>query len=126
MKIRSVSYNNRKKGFEVKTYSKTLWFPYAKLEIRPSPKNRITAVYVDKELGRFVDGVSGPLRIAIASDHATLSETGQHAADPVPVLLWGKGIEADDVEAFDEQAVGDGALERFHLQLLLGRLFDLN
>jgi hypothetical protein len=52
VKIRSVSYNNRKKGFEVKTYSKTLWFPYAKLETRPSPQNRITAVYVDKELGR--------------------------------------------------------------------------
>ena len=52
MKIRSVSHNNRKKGFEVKTSSKTLWFPYAKLELRPSPEDRITRVWVDKELAR--------------------------------------------------------------------------
>ncbi len=31
MKIRSVSHNNRKKAFEVKTASKTLSFPFAKL-----------------------------------------------------------------------------------------------
>ena len=52
MKIRSVSHNNRKKGFEVKTSSKTLWFPYAKLEVGPTPRNPITEVFVDKELAR--------------------------------------------------------------------------
>jgi len=52
MKIRSVALNNRKKGFEVKTSSKTYWFPYAKLETKPSAQDRIDRVFVDKELGR--------------------------------------------------------------------------
>ena len=52
MKIRSVKHNNRKKAFEVQTYSRTFLFPYAKLEIQPSPTNKITEVYVDREIGR--------------------------------------------------------------------------
>ena len=80
---------------------------------------------VDGELTRLLDGLSGPLRVAIASDHATLAESGQHAADALPVLLWGEGVEADGVEIFDEQAAAGGGLQRLPLQLLLGRLFKL-
>ncbi len=69
---------------------------------------------------------SGPLRVAVASDHATLSESGQHAADPLPVLIWGEGIEADEVETYDEQAAGSGSLQRFPLQLLLSRIYKLS
>ena len=50
MKIKIVSQNNRKKVFEVTTYSKGYVFPYAKLEIAPSRENPIAKVYVDKEL----------------------------------------------------------------------------
>lgn len=52
MKIRTVKANNRKKAFEVKTYWKSLWFPYAKVEPRPSANDPVTGVKVDKELGR--------------------------------------------------------------------------
>jgi predicted XRE-type DNA-binding protein len=52
MKIRSVTSNNRKKTFEVKTYSKILSFPFAKAEPRPTPKDPVIQVAVDKELGR--------------------------------------------------------------------------
>ena len=52
MKIRSVSHNNRKKAFEVKTASKTLSFPFAKLEVSPRPTDRVARLYVDRELGR--------------------------------------------------------------------------
>lgn len=81
---------------------------------------------VDKVLGESLEAHDEPLRVVVASDHATLSESGQHAADPLPVLIWGSGIEADDTVAFDEQAVQAGRLERFPLQLLLGRLFQLS
>ena len=81
---------------------------------------------LDQHLAQLVDRFEKPTRIAIASDHATLSESGQHAADPLPVLIWGDGWEADDVETFDEQACGGGALQRFPLQMFLGRLFKLN
>jgi predicted XRE-type DNA-binding protein len=52
MKIRRVTFNNRKKGFEVKTASRTYWFPYAKLEVKPLPDDPIARVAVDADLGR--------------------------------------------------------------------------
>jgi 2,3-bisphosphoglycerate-independent phosphoglycerate mutase len=81
---------------------------------------------VDRELGALLAAFTGPLRLAVASDHATFSEAGHHGADPVPVLIWGAGIEPDEVARFDEVAAGSGALRRFPLQMLLGRLFDLS
>ncbi len=81
---------------------------------------------VDRELGHLIERLATPTRITIASDHATLSESGQHAADPLPVLIWGEGWEADAVETFDEHACAAGALQRFPLQMLLGRMFRLN
>ncbi len=81
---------------------------------------------IDVELARILETREGPLRVAVASDHATLSESGQHAADSLPVLIWGPGIEADKVSSYDETSTGAGALERFPLQLLLSRLFDLS
>ena len=84
---------------------------------------------LDRLLGQLIDGTAGqgaPLRVAVAADHATLSEVGQHAADPVPVVIWGTGVEPDEVQAFDEQSAAGGALGRFPLQLLLARLFDLS
>jgi len=81
---------------------------------------------VDAQLGRLLSKYKGNLRVAVASDHATLSESGQHASDPLPVLIWGPGIEADGVQRFDERSAAAGALERFPLQLLLSKLFDLS
>ena len=52
MKIRSVSYNNRKKAFEVKTASRNLSFPYVRLESPPKAGDRVVEAYVDKELAR--------------------------------------------------------------------------
>ena len=52
MKIRSVRANNRKKAFEVRTYSKSLTFPYAKAEPRPNASDPVNDVRVDKELAR--------------------------------------------------------------------------
>ena len=52
MKIRSVSHNNRKKAFEVKTSSKVFLFPYVKLETPPTAQDKIVRVFVDKELAR--------------------------------------------------------------------------
>lgn len=82
---------------------------------------------LDAEIARLLaERGDSPLRIAVASDHATLSESGQHAADPLPVLIWGDGIEADSVSEFHEQSAGGGSLQRFPLQMLLGRLFELS
>ena len=50
MKIKKVLPNNRKKAFEIATYSKSYLFPYAKLDVPPSRENPIARIYVDKEL----------------------------------------------------------------------------
>lgn len=51
MKIRKVKINNRKKAFEVRTYKDAYDFPYAKLDTRPTPFDKIDNVYIDRELG---------------------------------------------------------------------------
>ncbi|MEM1178986.1 MAG: 2,3-bisphosphoglycerate-independent phosphoglycerate mutase [Acidobacteriota bacterium] len=79
----------------------------------------------DAALGRFLECRSEPLRILVGSDHATSSESGHHTADPVPVLMWGPGIEADDVDGFDESRAATGDLGRLPLQRLLPRALDL-
>lgn len=76
---------------------------------------------IDGHLERLLESVKGPLRVVVGGDHATLSESGQHAADPVPVLIWGDGIEADEIVAYDEISVAQGKLGRFPLQRLLAR-----
>jgi hypothetical protein len=52
VKIKNVTLNNRKKAFEVKTSSRDFLFPYARLVYKPSSKNKIIEVFVDKEFGR--------------------------------------------------------------------------
>jgi predicted XRE-type DNA-binding protein len=52
MKIRSVSANNRRKAFEVKTARREFLLPYAQVDPRPTPADAITALFVDGELGR--------------------------------------------------------------------------
>lgn len=52
MKITAVALNNRKKTFEVRTASRRLPFPYAKLEVKPSVRDPIVRLYVDPEFGR--------------------------------------------------------------------------
>jgi len=79
---------------------------------------------LDRHLGELLAAHRGPLRLAVAADHATLSEAGHHAADPVPVLMWGQGIEADAVTEMSEAAAAGGAAGRFPLQLLLARLME--
>lgn len=91
---------------------------------RPKKKAAFLAK-VDRALGELLQAHEGPLRVALGSDHATYSTTGRHGADPVPVVLWGEGVEPDEVERWDEESAKEGALGRFPLQLLLGRLLDL-
>ncbi len=81
---------------------------------------------VDRHLAELLAAWEGRrLQVAVASDHATLSESGQHSSDPVPVLLWGPGVEPDRVTVFTERAVAEGGLGRFPLQTLVARLFEL-
>ena len=52
MKIRSVTHNNRKKVFEIRTSTKSLVFPFSKAEPPPTIQDPITEILVDPEAGR--------------------------------------------------------------------------
>lgn len=52
MKIHSVTQNNRKKAFQIKTSTRTFHLPYSKVDPQPSISDPISLVFVDKELGR--------------------------------------------------------------------------
>jgi len=52
MKVQKVSFNNRKRVFEVKAGGKAFVFPYAKLQPPPSPEDKVAEASVDRELGR--------------------------------------------------------------------------
>ena len=51
MKIKSVSFNNKRKDFEVRASSKMYVFPYVKADPRPTSDDQVARAYVDKELG---------------------------------------------------------------------------
>jgi hypothetical protein len=52
VKIRTVSYNNRKKAFEVTMGSHRYVYPYSRAEKGPKPGDMVREVHVDEELGR--------------------------------------------------------------------------
>ena len=52
MKIRSVTHNNRKKIFEVRTATKKLVFPFSKADPTPTVQDPIAEISVDGEAGR--------------------------------------------------------------------------
>ena len=51
MKIRSVTFNNRKKAFEIKSGRRSLQLPYSRVQPQPCAADPIRQVFVDKELG---------------------------------------------------------------------------
>ena len=52
MKIRSVSHNNRKKTFEVRTSTRSFVFPFSKADPTPTIENPVREIFVDDEVGR--------------------------------------------------------------------------
>ena len=52
LRIKSASYDNRKKSLTIETAHGSLELPYGKLMLKPKSGNLITDIYVDKELDR--------------------------------------------------------------------------
>ncbi len=48
--------------------------------------------------------------VALLPDHPTSVKTGAHLAQPVPVLIYSPGGQADSVESFDEESCAKGSL----------------
>ena len=50
MTIQSVTHNNRKKAFHVKTSKQPFQLPYSRVDLHPGVADPIVRVFVDKEL----------------------------------------------------------------------------
>ena len=75
MKIRSVTPNNRKQAFEIRTWRQSFDFPYSRTSPSPSPKTPVHQVVVDDELGHegftytLDDGAEGTIHIDQVLDY---------------------------------------------------------
>jgi 2,3-bisphosphoglycerate-independent phosphoglycerate mutase len=50
-----------------------------------------------------------PVAIAVLPDHPTPCKLRTHTAEPIPFLIWYKGIEPDNVQVFDEKSAEAGS-----------------
>ncbi len=50
--------------------------------------------------------------IALTGDHTTPCATGDHSGEPVPIVVWGRGVRTDDVVHFGERSCAKGGLNR--------------
>lgn len=94
MKITSVTANNRKRAFEVKTRRGQWPFPYSKAEPAPTPSDPLVELYIDPELGRegftylLASGAEGSVHIDHVLDY---NEEPGHMRD---LLLYSLTVEA--------------------------------
>ncbi len=89
-------------------------------------RQKITAIEnFDKHVvGTIVDGMrgQGDVRILVIPDHATPVARRTHTADPVPFLIWGKGVVPDSVNSFGETQARESGLLVEDAHELLPRL----
>jgi len=65
---------------------------------------------LDKRLvGKILEGLSEPFKIAILPDHPTPIKVGTHTRDPVPFVICSPFVEPDGVFKFDEVSARNGA-----------------
>ncbi|MFQ5838886.1 MAG: 2,3-bisphosphoglycerate-independent phosphoglycerate mutase [Thermoplasmata archaeon] len=80
---------------------------------------------IDDSLGLLRTQLKEDWIVALTADHSTPCVTGDHSADPVPLLVFGDGVRRDGVETFDEIAAAGGALGRLRGKDLMPLLLDL-
>lgn len=79
MRIRSVKPNNRKKGFEINTAGRRLFYPYSRLAVLPTPGDRVQEAHVDAEIGR--EGFTYTLESG-SSDTIHIDQVLEYNRDP--------------------------------------------
>ena len=57
-----------------------------------------------------------PVCVAILPDHPTPVELRIHVSEPVPFIIWHRGIEHDSVQQYDEESCVSGSYGLLRLQ----------
>ena len=76
----------------------------------------------DKELKPLIDAADF---VVLAIDHTTPVTVREHTGDPVPIVIAGPSVRADDVRVYGERAAARGGLGRIRGKNLLPILADL-
>lgn len=66
-----------------------------------------------------------PVCIAVLPDHPTPVELRIHVNEPVPFLVWHRGITADAVQQYDEESVKAGAYGTLRLQEFMKEIMKI-
>lgn len=66
-----------------------------------------------------------PVAIAVLPDHPTPVEVRTHVKEPVPFLVWHRGIEPDGVQIYDEVSCVNGAYGMLHLTEFMDKFMDI-
>lgn len=66
-----------------------------------------------------------PVCIAVLPDHPTPVEIRTHLAEPVPFLIWHRGIKPDEVQAFDEVSCVNGSYGLLRYQEFMNELMKI-
>ena len=64
--------------------------------------------------------------MAVLPDHPTPVELRIHVNEPVPFLIYHKGIEADDVQRYDEVSCVGGAYGLLRLNQFMQAFMDID
>ena len=75
---------------------------------RGAADDKIKAIeMIDKEvMGRLMAWKGGDLRVLVMPDHPTPVKLKTHCAEPVPFLIWGRGVKANGAARFTELEAG--------------------
>lgn len=66
-----------------------------------------------------------PVCIAVLPDHPTPVEIRTHVKEPVPFLIWCRGIEPDNVQTYDEVSCVEGAYGMLHLNEFMEKFMSI-
>lgn len=66
-----------------------------------------------------------PVTITILPDHPTPCAIRTHTRDPIPFLIWHRGIEPDSVQRYDEVAAREGSLGTLKGDALMKTIFSV-
>jgi len=77
-----------------------------------------TIEYLDQRVVKYILEETGKMKeevaIAVLPDHPTPCSLKTHTREPVPFIIYRKGIKADEVEAYDEFTARKGAFGTLH------------
>ncbi|MBR1547269.1 MAG: phosphoglycerate mutase, partial [Prevotella sp.] len=89
-----------------------------------------TIEYLDQRLiapiYKEVETWTEPVCIAVLPDHLTPVEMRIHVGQPVPFLIWHRGIEPDSVQHYDEVSCTDGSYGLLRLHEFMQTLMSIN